>query len=261
MMFKGRVAVITGGETGIGRASVELLAAQGMRVVIGGILAEPGAETVHAVEKSGGQCEFHAIDVREVSQINALIDDAVRSYGRLDVMINNAAVFDGFASCLDTSDALWQKVLDINLRGTFFGCRAALRHMVPAGKGRIINVSSIGGLRGGADGASYTASKFGIVGLTRQLACDYAQKGIAINAVCPGSIVTGVRENSLRILGDDAPPMRGVGSDPDAIKRLVPAQRKGTAVEIANMISFLASDQAEYIHGQALAVDGGWSAT
>jgi NAD(P)-dependent dehydrogenase (short-subunit alcohol dehydrogenase family) len=170
-------------------------------------------------------------------------------------------VFDGFSSCLDTSDGLWDKVIDINLRGCFFGCRAALRHMVPAGRGRIINVSSIGGLRGAADGTSYTASKFGIIGLTKQLACDYAEKGIAINAVCPGSIVTGVRENSLRILGEDAPPMRGVGSDPDAIKRIVPARRRGTAQEIASMILFLASDSSEYIHGQAMAVDGGWSAT
>ena len=261
MNLKGRVAVITGGETGIGRATVEALAAHGMQIVIGGILGEAGAETTKAVKEGGGSCEFHETDVRDVGKVDALVDNAVRSYGRLDVMINNAAVFDGFASCLDTTDSLWEKVIDINLRGCFFGCRAALRHMVPAGKGKIINVSSIGGLRGGADGASYTASKFGIIGLTRQLACDYAQKGIAINAVCPGSIVTGVRENSLRILGDDAPPMRGVGSDPDAIKRLVPAQRRGTAQEIANMLVFLASDNSEYIHGQALAVDGGWSAT
>lgn len=256
-----RIVVVTGGETGIGRATSERLAAAGMRIVIGGILPEEGAETVAAIRATGGAAEFHQVDVREVSAVDALVNEAARAYGCIDVMINNAAVFDGFASCLDTTDSLWEKVIDINLRGCFFGCRAALRHMVPAGRGKIINVSSIGGIRGSADGTSYTASKFGIIGLTKQLACDYAAKGIAVNAVCPGAIDTKIRGNSLRILGSDAPPMRGVGADPDAIKRLVPAQRNGLASEIASTILFLASDQSEYIHGQAICVDGGWSAT
>ncbi len=260
MDMSGRVVVITGGETGIGRAACERLAAGGMRVVIGGILEEDGAKTVGAIHAAGGAAEFHPTDVREVSAVDALVDETVKAYGRIDVMVNNAAVFDGFASCLETTDSLWQKVIDINLRGCFFGCRAALRHMVPAGRGKIINISSIGGIRGGADGASYTASKFGIIGLTKQLACDYAAKGIAVNAVCPGAIDTTIRGNSVRILGPDAPPMRGVGADPDAIQRLVPAARKGLAREVASTILFLASDQSEYIHGQAICVDGGWSA-
>jgi NAD(P)-dependent dehydrogenase (short-subunit alcohol dehydrogenase family) len=181
--FAGKVVVITGGETGIGRATVELLAAAGAQVVIGGILTKEGEDTVAKVKAGGGRAEFRTVDVREVAKVDDLVDSTVRTYGRIDVMINNAAVFDGFASCLDTTDALWDKIVDINLRGTFFGCRAALRHMVPARAGKIINVSSIGGLRGGADGASYTASKFGIIGLTRQLASDYAALGIAVNAV------------------------------------------------------------------------------
>lgn len=261
MDMRGRVVVITGGETGIGRAAAQVLAAAGAQVVIGGILVDAGAETVASIVAAGGRAVFHDIDVREVDKVDALVNEAQREHGRIDVMINNAAVFDGFASCLETSDALWEKIININLRGTFFGCRAALRHMVPAGRGKIINISSIGGLRGSADGASYTASKFGIIGLTKQLACDYADKGVAINAVCPGSIATGVRENSLRILGADAPPMRGVGADPDAIKRIVPAKRKGLPSEVASTILFLASDQSEYLHGQAISVDGGWSAT
>lgn len=260
MEMSGRVVVITGGETGIGRAACERLAASGMRVIIGGILAEEGAKTVATILAQGGAAEFYRVDVREVSAVDALVDEAVASHGRVDVMINNAAVFDGFAGCLETTDLLWEKVINIDLRGCFFGCRAALRHMVPVGRGKIINISSIGGVRGGADGASYTASKFGIIGLTKQLACDYAAKGIAVNAVCPGSIETPIRENSLRILGPDAPAMRGVGADPNAISRLVPAQRRGFAGEIASTIFFLASDQSEYIHGQAISVDGGWSA-
>jgi NAD(P)-dependent dehydrogenase (short-subunit alcohol dehydrogenase family) len=255
-----RIVVITGGETGIGRAAVNLLAAAGARVVIGGLLEEAGAETVSGVKQAGGVAEFHAVDVRDVKRVDELINGTVERFGRIDVLINNAAVFDGFASCLDTTDELWETVVNINLRGCFFACRAALRHMVPAERGKIINVSSIGGIRGGADGASYTASKFGIVGLTQQLSSDYAAKGIAINAVCPGSIATNVRENSTRILGAHAPPMRGVGTDPDAVKRLIPAGVKGQPVQIAKTIFFLASDESDYIHGQAIAVDGGWSA-
>jgi NAD(P)-dependent dehydrogenase (short-subunit alcohol dehydrogenase family) len=260
MEMRDKVAVVTGGETGIGLATSEALAAAGARVIIGGILEEAGREAEASVRRSGGLLEFHRIDVREVADVDRLVDNAVMSHGRIDIMINNAAVFDGFASCLETTDSLWEKVVNINLRGCFYGCRAALRHMVPAGRGKIINVSSIGGIRGGADGASYTASKFGIIGLTKQLACDYAEKGIAVNAVCPGAVATGVRENSMRILGADAPPMRGVGADPDALKRVVPAQRKGRPNEIASAILFLASDRSEYIHGHALSVDGGWSA-
>jgi NAD(P)-dependent dehydrogenase (short-subunit alcohol dehydrogenase family) len=176
-------------------------------------------------------------------------------------MVNNAGVFDGFASCIDTTEALWDQVLSINLKGCFLGCQAALRRMVPRRQGRIINTASVGGLRGAADGASYTASKFGIVGLTRQIACTYAEHGITINAICPGVIETDIRRNSATILGSDAPPMAGVGADPDGYKRLVPARRKGSPSEVADLAAFLASDAAAYINGQAIAIDGGWTAT
>ncbi len=117
-----------------------------MHIVIGGILPDEGKATVDAIKAAGGKAEFVAIDVRRLADIDGLVDNAVKKHGRLDVMVNNAAIFDGFASCLDTSDALWEAVININLRGCFYGCRAALRHMAPAGKGKIINVSSVGGL-------------------------------------------------------------------------------------------------------------------
>jgi NAD(P)-dependent dehydrogenase (short-subunit alcohol dehydrogenase family) len=254
----GKIAVITGGETGIGRGTVEALGAAGVQVVIGGMLQKEGDDTVEKVRAAGGAVEFRKCDVRDVGQVNELVDSTVNAYGRIDIMINNASVFDGFAGCLDTSDSLWGKVIDINLRGTFFGCRAALKHMVPVGYGRIINMASVGGLIGGADGLAYTASKFGIIGITRQIAVEFAAKGVAVNAICPGMIQTNMRANSTVILGEDAPPMRGVGVDPDALKR-VPILRKGDTADIANAVLFLASDKSGYINGHSLVVDGGWT--
>jgi NAD(P)-dependent dehydrogenase (short-subunit alcohol dehydrogenase family) len=258
--MQGQVVVITGGETGIGRATVMQLARAGASVVIGGILEDHAEATLRAVKDVGGKVAFERTDVRSSDQVNKLIDGTVARHGKIDALINNAAIFDGFVSCIETSDALWDQIINVNLRGTFYGCRAALRHMVPAGRGKIINVASIGGLVGQADGPSYTASKHGVIGLTKQIGCVYAKHGIAINAVCPGAIETDVRGNSARILGDIAPPMGGVGADPDWLKRAVPAQRKGKPDEIASMIMFLLSDEATYMNGQYFVVDGGWTA-
>jgi len=258
--FKGRVIVVTGGETGIGRATVELLAQAGARMVIGGILEDEGAATVKALKAAGGDVEFRKADVRSVAQVDALINDTVKTHGRIDGLVNNAAIFDGFASCVDTSDGLWDQILNVNLRGTFYACRAALRHMVPAGAGRIVNVASVGGMVGMADGASYTASKHAVIGLTKHLGCYYAKNGISVNAICPGAIETPIRANSLRILGPDAPSMGGVGADPDWLKRKVPAQRKGQPSEMANVIMFLLSDKASYVNGSCYVADGGWTA-
>jgi len=262
LSLKGRTAVITGGETGIGAAITRALAEAGAAVVVGGILEEVGTKFAQGLASEGLNVTFQKTDVRKEADVNALVDGAVEKFGSVDVMVNNAGVFDGFADCLETTEALWDQIIDINLKGTFFGCRAALKHMVTKGSGRIINTSSVGGLRGAADGLSYTASKFGVVGLTRQLAVTHTQYGITVNAICPGVIQTDIRGNSAAILGSDGPDMqKGVGSDPDAYKRLVPAKRKGSPEEIASVALFLATDAGSYISGQAIAIDGGWTAT
>lgn len=260
--FSDQVVVVTGGESGIGRGVVEAFASAGAQVVIGGLLEDQGHETVTAVAQRGGRAAFQKTDVTRWSDVDQLVANAIARFGRLDVMVNNAGVFDGFASCLETSELLWDRVIDINLRGQFFGCKRALQHMVPAGHGRIINMASVGGLRGAADGLSYTASKFGIIGMTRQIACTYADKGITVNAICPGVIQTQIRANSAAILGEAAPDMQqGVGADPDGYKRLVPAKRRGRPEEVGALALFLASKAADYINGQALPIDGGWTAT
>lgn len=260
-ILTGKNAVITGGETGIGLGIAEALSSAGAQILLGGILDGPGREAAKKIRDKGGVVDFIKVDVRDGAAVDQLVQTAVDRFGGLDVMVNNAGVFDGFASCIDTSESLWDKVIDINLKGTFFGCQAALKRMVPQGGGRIINTASVGGLRGAADGASYTASKFAVIGLTRQIACTYAENGITINAICPGVIQTDIRGNSTIILGEDAPRMAGIGSDPEAYKRLVPARRKGLPSEVADLAVFLASDNAAYINGQAIAIDGGWTAT
>lgn len=254
------VVVVTGGETGIGRATVLELARTGMSVVVGGILADKAKEAVEEAKGATGSVRFRQADVRHVDQVDALIDETVAEFGRIDALVCNAGIFDGFASGIDTSDRLWDQIIDVNLRGTFFACRAALRHMVKQKSGRIVNVASVGGLTGMADGASYTASKHGVIGLTKHLGCYYAKDGITVNAVCPGVIVTPLRENSTRILGEDAPIMGGVGVDSDWLSRTVPMASKGTPEDISGMISFLLSDRANYITGQCMTVDGGWTA-
>lgn len=260
--FKGQVVVVTGGESGIGRAISEAFAAEGAIVCIGGQMQNQGEATVGAIASKGGNADFTRMDVSRWSDMDALLGSAIQRFGRLDVMVNNAGVFDGFASCLETTEGLWDRVIDINVKGQFFGCKRALQHMVPMGRGRIINMASVGGLRGAADGLCYTASKFAIVGMTRQLACTYAKTGITVNAICPGVISTQIRANSFAILGADAPDMqKGVGADPDGYKRLVPAERRGRPEEVADFALFLASSKAGYINGQALPIDGGWTAT
>lgn len=258
---RGRVAVITGGETGIGLAVSKLFVSAGAKVVIGGLFDEVGNKVAEELAVNGGDVVFVKTDVRDQAQVEALVQAAVDRHGRLDIMVNNAGVYDGFASVDETTEDLWNHMVDINLKGCFFGCQAALRHMVKQQYGRIINNSSIGGLIGGADGASYTAAKFGVVGLTRQISKTHTQHGITINAVCPGAIDTNVRGNSAAIVNSAAEFMqRGVGADPSWIKRIIPAQRKGTPQEVANTIFFLATEEASYISGQAIAVDGGWTA-
>ncbi|ACC73951.1 SDR family NAD(P)-dependent oxidoreductase [Paraburkholderia caribensis] len=259
--LNGRVAVVTGGETGIGLAISRTLALAGAKTVIGGILDDKGQAAAEQIKKDGGDVVFIKTDVSAEEQVEALVQSAVDRFGKLDIMVNNAGVFDGFADCVETSPALWDRVIDINLRGVFLGTRAALKRMTPQRYGRIINTSSVGGMRGSADGCSYTASKFAIIGLTKQVACTHSQYGITVNAICPGVIQTDLRQTSAINLGDVAPDMsRGVGHDPDAYKAVVPAKRRGTTQEIADVTAFLASDAASYVTGTAIPIDGGWMA-
>lgn len=257
--FQGQVVVITGGETGIGRATVEAFARAGASVVIAGYLEDEGQAVVDAMAAEGRTVDFVKTDVQKEEVIAEVVTRILARHGRIDVLVNNASIFDGFAGIAETSTSLWDKVIATNLRGSFLMSRAVLtQDMLAREAGTIINMASVGGLIGGADGLAYTTSKFGVIGMTRQMACDLSAKGIKVNAVCPGMIQTEMRKHSTRILGADAPPMRGVGVNPDALKR-VPKGHKGQPLDIAHAVLFLASPYSDYVSGHSLVVDGGWT--
>jgi NAD(P)-dependent dehydrogenase (short-subunit alcohol dehydrogenase family) len=258
----GRVAIVTGAGSGNGLAIATLFASEGASVAIGEYSEQRGTAAADSIQSSVGEAVFVRADVRRWDDIDHLVSETVQRFGRLDIMVNNAGVLDGYATCLDTSPELFDEVLAINLRGTFFGCKRALAEMVPAGYGKIVNVSSVAGLVAQGGGLAYTSSKHAVIGLTRQLACEYGPSGVRSNAVCPGTIATNLRETSREILGSGAPDMnRGVGmSSPERLREIVPLGHRGTPEDVARVALFLASADSDYLNGHALVVDGGWVA-
>jgi NAD(P)-dependent dehydrogenase (short-subunit alcohol dehydrogenase family) len=215
----------------------------------------------HLVESLGPEARGAQVDVSELEQVTRFITDARSAEGRLDVLVNAAGVFDGYAGVLETGRDLWRRVLEINLTGCFYGCKAAAEVMTAQGSGRIINIGSVASFRGAADGIAYTAAKHGMLGMTRRLAVDVGRHGVTANIICPGVIPTDLRATSEAVLGDLSPDQqRGIGVSPEIMDFLIPARRKGTPDEVAALAVFLASDGAAYINGQAIAVDGGWLA-
>jgi NAD(P)-dependent dehydrogenase (short-subunit alcohol dehydrogenase family) len=259
--LQGKVAALTGAGSGIGKAIAQAFVQHGARLALCDISGER-LEEVSAGLPQHADPYTAIVDVADHAAVAAFVRQAAERLGRLDVMINNAGVFDGYAGIVETTPELWHRVIDINLTGCFNGCQAAFAVMAPQRTGRIINMSSVAAFRGAADGVAYTASKAGIVGLTRRLAIDGGPLGITANAICPGVVETDIRRNSEQVLGALAPPMgRGVGVSPDVMKFLIPLGRGGLPAEVARLAVFLSGDDAAYITGQALSIDGGWTAT
>ena len=254
-------AIVTGGSSGIGRAIAEALAAGGAPVALVDLLPEGGRDAAEGIARSGGRAVFLEGDVSRWDDVDRVVTEAVRALGPLGIMVNAAGVLDGYTPADRMAPALWERVVAIDLTGTFWGCKRALTELLPRGQGRIVNIASVAGLVGSGGGPAYTAAKHGVVGLTRQLAITYAGQGVTVNAICPGAIQTNLRANSGRILGPDAPPvMGGVGASEEAIRAITPAGRRGTLDEVAAAAVYLASEAAAYVTGQTLVVDGGWTA-
>ena len=248
MWLENRVAVVTGSSRGIGKAVAIKLAAEGAKVVVNHRDSSIGAEeTVAAIRAAGGTALVVKADVSQLGAAQELIKKTVDTWGRLDILVNNAGTTrDMLLMMMKEED--WDLVLDTNLKSAFNCCKAASRPMIKARYGRIINMTSVVGLTGQAGQTNYAASKAGIIGLTKSLAKELGSRGISVNAVAPGLIPTALT-NALPENAREA-----------AIKA-TPLGRLGTCEDVAEAVSFLASDAASFITGQVLGVDGGLAAT
>ncbi len=242
MDVDGKVAIVTGGSSGIGRAIADRYVDDGMTVVIADVDEEQG-ETV--ADDIG--CDYRHCDVSDMAQVQDVVDWTVAEHGRLDVIVNNAGI--GRAHALDETDLEeWDAVQSVNLDGVMHGCKAALPHLKES-EGCIINIASIYGLVGGPGAAAYCTAKGGVVNLTRQLAVDYAPDNVRVNSICPGFVETAMTDDYL----DDEEFYNFIMAE-------TPMDRVAQPEEIAGVAVFLVSDDASYMTGQNIAVDGGWTA-
>lgn len=241
--FQDRVAVVTGGAQGIGRAIAERLAREGAAVVIGDIKVDAGEATAADIRAAGGRASFVATDITQAEQATALAQHCLQHFGRIDVLVNNAGITrDGLFMMMPEAD--WDLVLLVNLKGAFLVTKAVVRAMMKQRYGRIVNISSVAGLAGNAGQANYAASKAGLVGFTKALAKELGPRGITVNAVAPGFVRTELTRDLPADLIAKA-------------TELTPLGRLGTVEDVAAAVSFLASDDAAFITGQVLRVDGG----
>jgi NAD(P)-dependent dehydrogenase (short-subunit alcohol dehydrogenase family) len=253
MRLEGKRAIVTGAASGIGRASAILFAREGARVLAVD-LAEDGLEATRAeIEKQGGTCLARRADASDEDAVRELVATCRRELGGLEVVYANAGVSGGLVPFLELSAADWERVLRVNLIGPFLAIKYAAPVMRDAGGGSIVCTASVAGLRSGAGGSAYSASKAGVISLVQTAANQLAGSNVRVNAICPGLIETGMTRPMFELA-------RERGSE-KKIGQLNPLKRAGQPIEIAQMALFLASDDASYVNGQAFAVDGGLSSS
>jgi NAD(P)-dependent dehydrogenase (short-subunit alcohol dehydrogenase family) len=253
----GKVAIITGAASGIGRATAELFARQGARVVVADINTEGGADIVKAIIDSGGEALFIRTDVTQCGDAESMVEATMRTYQGLDILVNNAGIL-AFGTILKTKEEDWDRVMAVNLKGVYLCSKAAAPRLIERGGGVIINVASIGGLVGGPGLAAYNASKGGVILLTKNMAIDLAPYHIRVNCLCPGMALTPMASQIFvkRARGD----ADKVESAREAGMKGYPLRRYGKPEEMAQALLFLASGESTFMTGASLVIDGGYTA-
>ncbi len=253
MRFDNQVALVTGAASGIGRALVQQFVAEGAAVVAVDIAEEALHQFVAELQAQGGKATGCVANISADADVECMLGTATSTYGRLDILCNNAGIMDLMTPAADVPLALWERVLGVNLTGPFLACRRAIPIMLEQGGGRIVNTASEAGLRGGTAGTPYTVSKHGVIGLTKSIAFHYGDQGIRCNAVCPGGVETAIG------LGGSMAHEAGLNK----VFAMVQGSASGGVAkpeQIASAIAFLASDDSSNVNGAILAVDNGWSA-
>jgi NAD(P)-dependent dehydrogenase (short-subunit alcohol dehydrogenase family) len=250
MRLEGKVAMVTGGGSGIGRATSLAFAGEGAKVVVADVVVGGGEETARMIRDAHGQAIFVAVDVSNVEQVKAMVDKTVEVFGRLDCAANNAGISPAPISISRCTEEAWDSVIDINLKGVFLCMKFEVPRMLKGGGGSIVNTASMVGLVGDGGHPAYAASKHGVVGLTKTAAIMYGKSGIRVNAVCPGVIRTPMSERSFA----EHPELRAVSIG------MAPMDRAAEPEEVARAIVWLCSNEASFITGHALPVDGGYVA-
>jgi len=250
MTMDGKVALVTGGANGIGRATALAFAREGARVVVSDIDDAGGAESVRLIAEDGGEAEYVRADVSRPDDVRSLMERTVAAFGRLDFAFNNAGIEGQSAPTDECSEENWDRVMAINLKGVWLCMKEQIPHMLRQGGGAIVNCSSIAGVIGFPGIPAYTASKHGLVGLTKAAALEYATRGIRVNAVCPGVIRTAMIERFTAGSAEAEAAMAGGA----------PMERMGTPEEIASAVLWLCSPGAAFVTGHPLVADGGWVA-
>ena len=250
MSFQDKVVVVTGAGSGMGRAMVHEFVSNGAKVAALDINIDSAAATVKALESPGQALAVQA-DVSDVESVGAAVAEVEAWAGRVDILCNNAGIVDSFRPAHEVPLEEWHRTIAVDLTGPFLMARAVIPGMLQRGEGVIVNTASISSFSAAGGGSAYTAAKHGVLGLTRQLTFDYGRLGIRVNAICPGATATGL---TMPVVGSDFLP------DTEAELGRIPAQRWCSPEEIAKLASYLASDDAGYIHGAAMVIDGGWLA-
>ena len=274
--FSDSAAIVTGAAKGIGRATAERLASEGASVVVADVDEAAGQSVVEEIEADGGEAAFANVDVTDSADVSAMVSETVETYGGLDVAVNNAGIISRMVPTEDLEEADWDRIVDINLTGVWNCMRNELPAMTADGGGAIVNLASVAGLTGMPTLSSYSATKHGVVGLTKSAALEYAEEGVRVNAVAPGPTKTSIKPQGdddrgewlMSILPDEAAQGKGVsgrvlnwlsGGTIDRMAR-TPMGRIAQPAEIAGTIAFMASADASFVTGQVLAADGGQTA-